>query len=282
LKKKLPLIIILVLFAAGIVAILYPIVGNYVSKATSSVAITNYQAAVSQMNDVKRQSMLDAAKAYNATLSGKITTDAFSPDSSNSSDADTQYRNLLDVDGIMGYVEIPSIDIYLPIYHGTSEDVLQTGAGHLKGSSLPVGGLGTNAVISAHRGLPSAKLFTDLDQLALGDLFYFHVLGESLAYQVDEILVIEPIQTEALDAIPGEDHATLLTCTPYGINSHRLLVRGVRVNNPEAAGNVVTTNHYMVENEIWMVPLSLVVAGGVVLFIPLRAIVRKLLRKHNP
>ena len=144
---------------------------------------------------------------------------------------DPRYEAILNPlgNGLMGQVEIPCIDITLPIYHYTDEEVLQKGAGHLPGSSVPVGGAGSHAVISAHRGLPSAKMFTDLDRVKIGNVFYIHVLGDTLAYEVDQILTVEPSDTEALSVQEGEDYCTLLTCTPYAVNSHRLLVRGHRI-----------------------------------------------------
>lgn len=275
-KNRLPLVLILIVMAIGVCALLYPLAGDLISRATSSVKIENYKAAVTKIDDTKRQAMLQAAQDYNAKLSGTITKDAFSPSDTAVDSKNAEYMSLLNVNGIMGYVEIPSINIYLPIYHTTTQDVLQKGAGHLEGSALPVGGAGTHTVITAHRGLPSAKLFTDLDQLEIGDQFYLHVLGQTLAYQVDQILVVEPIDTKALDAATEKDYATLMTCTPYGINSHRMLVRGIRVPyTPTTEKKAAVIN---VQNELWMVPLWIVVPAGIVLFILLRFIVSKLCR----
>ncbi|MBP1736600.1 MAG: sortase SrtB [Oscillospiraceae bacterium] len=281
-KKNLPLILISTILAAGIGVILYPVVGNFISKATSSSEISSYDAAVAQLDDSERQSMLAAAEAYNATLSGVINRDAFSVDDSEDTEESAQYLSLLNVDGVMGYIDIPSIDVYLPIFHGTSEEVLQKGAGHLEGSALPIGGLGTNTVISAHRGLPSAKLFTDLDQLELGDLFYIHVLGETLAYQVDQVVVVEPSNTEPLNAVAGEDHATLMTCTPYGINSHRMLVRGIRVSTPDADDTSAVSGGTTIASELSAAPVWVTVPVGIALFIPIRAIVIKIHHKRKP
>jgi sortase A len=268
--------------AVGVCVLLYPVAGNLISKATTTFQIKNYDAAVSKIDDTSRQAMLTAAQDYNAKLSGTITKDAFSAEDTANDQKDTEYMSLLNVDGIMGYIEIPNINIYLPIYHGTSEDVLQKGAGHLEGSALPVGGAGTHTVITAHRGLPSAKLFTDLDQLEIGDQFYLHVLGETLAYQIDQILVVEPTDTKALNAVPGEDYATLMTCTPYGINSHRMFVRGFRV--PYVPKVEKTAVALKVQNELWVAPMWIVVPAGIVLFILVRLIIfalRKLFRKRK-
>lgn len=177
------------------------------------------------MDETQRKALWDAATAYNASLAQKR-----SQNWELSQEEKAQYDALLSATtgGVMGYVEIPSIQVSLPIYHGTGEVALQKGAGHLTGSSLPVGGESTHTVLSSHRGLPSARLFTDLDRLQAGDVFYLHVLGETLAYAVDQILTVEPHETQALEIVPGEDYCTLFTCTPYGINTHRLLVRGHR------------------------------------------------------
>ena len=173
--------------------------------------------------------MRQAAEAYNKELMENQTgvTDGFSADRQK----DNRYESLLNFsgDGIMGIIRIPKIQVQLPVYHGTSAKVLKEGVGHLYGSSLPTGGEGTHAVLSSHRGLPSKTLFTDLDQLEEGDLFFLDILGEEMAYQVAEILTVTPEETEALEIVPGKDYVTLVTCTPYGINSHRLLVRGERI-----------------------------------------------------
>ena len=183
--------------------------------------------------------MWKAAQEYNRALSQRETAFALTDEQK------AAYESLLDVSGlgVMGYIEIPEIDCSLPIYHGTEESVLQVAVGHLEWSNLPVGGEGTHCVLSGHRGLPSAKLFTNLDKLAVGDTFLLRVLDEVLTYEVDQILIVEPEQVDALGIVPGEDYCTLVTCTPYGINTHRLLVRGHRVENtPEAARMHVTAD----------------------------------------
>ena len=228
-KKHLSTILLVVIILAGLSLLLYPSFSNYWNQRHQSMAIQSYGEQVAQMDNSAAQQLLQQARAYNRTLLDRENRFVLS-------DAETaQYEGLLDVTGtgIMGYVEIPSLDCMLPIYHGTDEAVLQIAVGHIAGSSLPVGGEGTHCVISGHRGLPSAKLFTNLDQLAEGDVFRLHVLDEILSYEVDQILTVEPHDVAALEIDPEQDLCTLVTCTPYGINSHRLLVRGHRVETVE-------------------------------------------------
>ena len=228
-KKHFSTILLVVIILAGLSLLLYPSFSNYWNERHQSMAIQSYGEQVAQMDNSAAQQLLQQARAYNRTLLDRENRFVLS-------DAETaQYEGLLDVTGtgIMGYVEIPSLDCMLPIYHGTDEAVLQIAVGHIAGSSLPVGGEGTHCVISGHRGLPSAKLFTNLDQLAEGDVFRLHVLDEILSYEVDQILTVEPHDVAALEIDPEQDLCTLVTCTPYGINSHRLLVRGHRVETVE-------------------------------------------------
>ncbi|MGN0185474.1 MAG: class C sortase [Aristaeellaceae bacterium] len=228
-KKHLSSILLVVIILAGLSLLLYPSFSNYWNERHQSVAIQSYGEQVAQMDNSAAQQLLQQARAYNRTLMDRENRFVL-----NDAEA-AQYEGLLDVTGtgIMGYVEIPSLDCMLPIYHGTDEAVLQIAVGHIAGSSLPVGGEGTHCVISGHRGLPSAKLFTNLDQLAEGDVFRLHVLDEILSYEVDQILTVEPQDVAALEIDPEQDLCTLVTCTPYGINSHRLLVRGHRVETVE-------------------------------------------------
>ena len=197
------------------------------SKRTQDV-IQSYTQDMESVSQDDSQEWLSCAYAYNATLEGRGVPDAFAL---TTPEEDENYLSQLSFreDGVMGYIEIPKISVSLPIYHGTGEEVLSKGAGHLQGSALPVGGENTHCVISAHRGLPSAAMFTDLDQLEIGDHFYISVLNETLCYEVDQILVVEPEDTSALDVAEGMDLVTLVTCTPYGVNTQRLLVRGHRV-----------------------------------------------------
>ena len=216
------------LFLMGLSVLLYPLISSEWNRHRSDAMIDSYTQTVSQAPAEDRSAWIDSARQYNAGLEGKHFPDAFANITREES---TEYLAQLafDANGVMAYIAIPRIDVSLPVYHGTSPEVLAKGAGHLEGSALPVGGAGTHCVISAHRGLPSATLFTDLDQLRLGDHFYLYVLDQVLAYQVDQILVVEPDEMEALNRHDGADYTTLVTCTPYGVNTQRLLVRGHRV-----------------------------------------------------
>lgn len=211
---------------------LYPMISSYLNSVEYADIITEYAEATNQYSEKKNNALFDAAINYNATINTFSIIDVFSnPNREESED----YQNILNIDGkgLMGYISIPKIDVRIPIYHGTSSKVLEKGVGHLEGSSFPVGGTSTHAILSAHRGLPSAKLFTDLDQLKKGDKFYIYILDRALAYEVDQILVVEPSETEALQLQEGKDYVTLVTCTPYAINTHRLLVRGTQVEYDE-------------------------------------------------
>ena len=230
---------LVLLLLAGVSLLLYPSLSDYWNSMHQTRAIASYAETVSQLDTAQYDEMWKAAQNYNRSLAQRETAFALTGEQK------AAYESLLDVSGlgVMGYIEIPEIDCSLPIYHGTEESVLQVAVGHLEWSSLPVGGEGTHCVLSGHRGLPSAKLFTNLDKLAVGDTFLLRVLDEVLTYEVDQILIVEPEQVDALGIVPGEDYCTLVTCTPYGINTHRLLVRGHRVENtPEAARMHVTAD----------------------------------------
>lgn len=228
-KKHISTIFIVLIFLAGLSFMLYPTVSNLWNRAHQSRAIATYSEQVEKLDDSENQDMLKAARKYNKSLLKK------SDHWKLSKKDKKKYESLLDISGtgIMGYIEIPKIDCSLPIYHGTDEGALQIAIGHLEGSSLPVGGKSTHCVLSGHRGLPSARLFTDLDQMEEGDLFILNVLGKKLAYEVDQIRVVLPEETSDLEITEGEDLCTLVTCTPYGINTHRLLVRGHRTKYVE-------------------------------------------------
>ena len=228
---------LVLLLLAGVSLLLYPSLSDYWNSMHQTRAIASYAETVSQLDTAQYDEMWKAAQDYNRSLAQRETAFALTDEQK------AAYESLLDVSGlgVMGYIEIPEIDCSLPIYHGTEESVLQVAVGHLEWSNLPVGG--THCVLSGHRGLPSAKLFTNLDKLAVGDTFLLRVLDEVLTYEVDQILIVEPEQVDALGIVPGEDYCTLVTCTPYGINTHRLLVRGHRVENtPEAARMHVTAD----------------------------------------
>lgn len=226
-KKRIPETLLALVLVVGVGLLLYPSVGDWWNGMHQSQAIATYEEAVRGNSAERNQELWDAAVSYNEGLShGK---DRFRL----SDEERAEYEGLLDVTGtgIMGYIKIPRIGVSLPIYHGTDDTILQVAIGHIPGSSLPVGGEGTHTVISGHRGLPSARLFTDIDQLEEGDLFTLHVVDQTLTYQVDQIRTVLPDQLEDLAIDDGQDYCTLVTCTPYGVNTHRLLVRGHRVPN---------------------------------------------------
>lgn len=213
-----------IVLLVGLSVMLYPIVSNWWNERVQSHAVASYNDAIVQMDEDKTEELLDAAYAYNRKIANL-----------NAPFSDyvkiAGYDEILDVSGtgIMGYITIPAIGVELPIYHGTSEAVLNVAAGHLQGSAIPVGGENTHAVISAHRGLPSAKLFTDLDKMVVGDVFTITILDEVYTYQVEEILIVQPYEMNRLAIIPDRDYVTLMTCTPYGVNTHRLLLRSKRI-----------------------------------------------------
>ena len=226
-KKLLPNILLASVFLIGLALLLYPAISNYVNTRHQSHAVASYEKDVLKLKPEDYTPILQAAQDYNTTLLDN-------PDRFLQTDEEAAvYQALLNPtnSGIMGYVEISKIGVKLPIYHGTDESVLQVGAGHVEGTSLPVGGAGTHCAISGHRGLPSAMLFTDLDKLVVGDTFAIHVLDQVLTYQVDQILVVEPSDLSTLEIDSAKDYCTLITCTPYGVNSHRLMLRGLRIEN---------------------------------------------------
>lgn len=236
-RNKVISILLLLVLLGGLSLLLYPLVSDYWNSFHQSRAIAAYAEAVAELDDASCEAWREAAQNYNAALQKNQA--CFQPNG----EEKRAYEQLLDVsgEGIMGYIEIPSINVSLPIYHGTDEEVLQIATGHIEGSSLPIGGAGTHCVISGHRGLPSARLFTDLDQLTEGELFILRVLDETLTYEVDQIRIVEPEDVSLLSIEAEKDLCTLMTCTPYGINSHRLLVRGHRIENREAADSVRIT-----------------------------------------
>ncbi|MCD7834195.1 MAG: class C sortase [Lachnospiraceae bacterium] len=230
-KDRLTTILLVCMLLAGIVILAYPSVSNWWNEKVTSRAVATYDEAVANLSATDYTAYFEAAEAYNAMLA-EIGSSRTIPSPEL---VDEDYWDLLDVSGtgVMGYVTIEKIDVQLPIYHGTDVNVLQTASGHLEGTSLPVGGESTHCVISAHRGLPSALLFTHLDQMEIGDTFTITVLDRVMTYEVDQISIVEPTEIEKLYIEEGKDYCTLLTCTPYGVNSERLLVRGVRVENAD-------------------------------------------------
>ena len=235
-KKNKSTIILILVFFVGLSVMLYPTISDYVNQLHQTRAVANYAADVDKLSDADYTAYFEAADAFNAQI-------AADPDALYFPNRFPSYESTLDVTGtgIMGYITIEKIGVELPIYHGTSDAVLQVAAGHLEGTSLPVGGASTHAVISAHRGLPSAKLFTNLDELETGDTFTITVLDRVLTYEVDRISIVLPTETDLLQPVEGQDYVTLMTCTPYGINTHRLLVRGHRVNTRESQKHVRVT-----------------------------------------
>ena len=250
-KGTISTILLILIFLAGLSLLLYPTVSDYWNSFHQSKAIAQYAEQVAGLDNDAYDQLWAAARAYNEALTQK-------PDRYAMSDEDrAEYESLLNIsgNGIIGYIEIPLIGCSLPIYHGTDESVLQIAVGHIEGTSLPTGGPGTHAVLSGHRGLPSAKLFTDLDKLDRGDDFILRVLDETLTYEVDQVLIVEPYQMEALEIDPEQDYCTLVTCTPYGINTHRMLVRGHRVENEAVAQTVRVTADAMQIEPVLVAPL---------------------------
>lgn len=250
-KKNLSSIILVLIFIIGLSLLLYPSFSDYWNSFHQSRAIASYAQTVTTIDDDQYEKMWAQAQEYNTTLAKKQNRWVLSEEEYE------EYEGLLNIGGtgIIGYIEIPTIKVSLPIYHGVDEAVLQIAVGHIEGSSLPVGGEGTHCVISGHRGLPSAKLFTNLDEMEEGDHFMMRVLDETLTYEVDQIRIVEPEDLSALEIEEGKDLCTLVTCTPYGINSHRLLVRGHRVENMESANSIRVTADAMQIDPVMVAPV---------------------------
>ena len=250
-RKHLSTILLVLILMTGLSLLLYPTVSDAWNALHQTRAIDSYTANVARINDARYKEILQRAEDYNANLFATphtlVLTESQIPD----------YESQLNVagDGIMGYIEIPQIDCKLPIYHGTEAAVLQIAIGHISGSSLPVGGPGTHTVLSGHRGLPSARLFSRLDELEPGDRFMLHVLDETLTYEVDQIRIVLPDELDELEIEEGQDLCTLVTCTPYGINTHRLLVRGHRVENDAAVPEVRVTADAMQIEPLYIAPI---------------------------
>ena len=232
--KKLPMVLGILAFFLALLITLYPIISNYVNEKYASEIHTAYEEIIQQADNSDLLEAKKLATAYNEAITPGTAGEAYSQAAL--MDASEDYESLLNIagNGTMGYVEISKISVNLPIYHGTGNDSLERGVGHLLGSSLPVGGESTHAILTGHSGMATQKMFTDLEQLAVGDVFYLHILDETLAYQVDSIKTVLPYDTSLLGIVSGKDYCTLVTCTPYGINTHRLLVRGTRIPYEEA------------------------------------------------
>ena len=247
LKKHLVEMILSLILIVGLCLLLYPSVSNWWNSLHQSQAIAGYVEEVENSSEEDLQAMLNAAYAYNEKLQSRASSFTLSEEEM------AEYESLLNLggSGVMGVIEIPVINVNLPIYHGTEEEVLQVGVGHITGSSLPVGGTGTHCLLSGHRGLPSAKLFTDLDRIVEGDIFTITVLNRMITYQVDQIRIVLPEEVDQLSIVDGKDYCTLITCTPYGVNTHRILIRGRRIENAEG--------EFIVHREATRVPSYLVI-----------------------
>lgn len=288
-KRKLSGILFGLLFLTGFGILVYPTVSNQWNTYRQSRLISDYEKVVSDMKPEDYTEEWEAAREFDSTLvQNNIYGDVFGSDDTQIEDTD--YWKVLNVaeDGVMGYLSIPKINVRLAIYHGTAEDVLQTGIGHMNGTSLPIGGESTHSVLAAHRGLPAARLFTDIDQMQQGDMFYIHVLDETLAYQVDQILdMVEKDDHETLeDALQiqeGKDQVTLFTCTPYGVNSHRLLVRGMRVpyNGEEETENTPVDSMLRAIQNYYMLYLILGLAVTLLVILIMKFLFDRKNKKHS-
>ena len=288
-KRKLSGILFGLLFLTGFGILVYPTVSNQWNTYRQSRLISDYEKVVSDMKPEDYTEEWEAAREFDSTLvQNNIYGDVFGSDDTQIEDTD--YWKVLNVaeDGVMGYLSIPKINVRLAIYHGTAEDVLQTGIGHMNGTSLPIGGESTHSVLAAHRGLPAARLFTDIDQMQQGDMFYIQVLDETLAYQVDQILdMVEKDDYETLeDALQiqeGKDQVTLFTCTPYGVNSHRLLVRGTRVpyNGEEETENTPVDSMLRAIQNYYMLYLILGVAVTLLVILIMKFLFDRKNKKHS-
>ena len=273
-KKHSGTILLVLIFFVGLAVMLYPTISDYINQHNQTRVVNSYAQQVDGLSDADYTAYFDAADVFNQEI-------AADPDALYHADRFSTYSTTLDVTGtgIMGYITIEKIGVELPIYHGTSDAVLQVAAGHLEGTSLPVGGASTHAVISAHRGLPSAKLFTNLDQLEVGDTFTITVLDRTLTYEVDNISIVLPTETDSLKVSEGKDYITLMTCTPYGINTHRLLVRGHRIPLETVEETVeVTVTQQVVHSLGWKGKLLI---GALLLFLLILLILALLRRKKK-
>lgn len=278
-----PLLIAL-LFVAGVSIVVYPIVSNLLYEKDQSLVLTQYNETVENTNQEELDAQWQAAQAYNESLleSEAFLTDPFDPELALDPTVEP-YASLLNLegDGIMGYLEIPAISLNLPVYHGTTADVLEKGVGHLQNSSLPVGGESTHTVLTGHTGLAGKRLFTDLSQVEVGDVFYLYILGRTLAYEVEALNIVEPDQTELLVVEPGQDLATLVTCYPYGINTHRLLVQGTRIPYEEAVEQQQTRQPDTPTRSVWEAEYQKAVLLCLAVYLPLTAVVVILLLRRR-
>lgn len=270
-KKKKTTIILLSIFFMGLFILLYPMISQFYNAKHQSQAIASYEDNIKKISSSESQKMLSDANAYNKELSELMFPLVQYKKLKN-------YNKLLNAndDGMMGYVSIEKLKVEIPIYHGTGAEILNVAAGHFEGSSLPVGGDSTHSIISAHRGLPSSKLFTDLDMLEIGDIFQIIVLDKALTYQVDKITVVTPDKIKDLVIENDKDYVTLLTCTPYGINTHRLLVRGVRLQTDEEKKMFINSEVYQVDRLIVTSIIALVIIVTLMIYVSLKPVKREI------
>ena len=283
-SEKLLLIISIIFIILGVGIFLYPSISNYLAEKNHIDIIRNYDDLIVKIDEEKINEEKEKAKIYNENLSGDPVHDPFVIGSGYA--LPENYKEVLNVsdDGVMGYVEIPKISVYLPIYHGTSDEVLEKGVGHIQNTSVPIGGNSTHSILTGHTGLPNAELFTRLDELGIDDIFYIHVLGDVLTYKVFETKVILPDKIDELRILNGKDYVTLVTCTPYGVNSHRLLVKAERVEYEEYFANKDNTNnegtntktenvskhYYLTGTQIGIVILALILMITVIIIVSMR------------
>lgn len=263
-KKNITTVIVVLIMFTGLSLLLYPTISDYWNSTRQSKAIAGYVEQTGNLEEAEMEKMLSDARAYNRTLPGSENRFKLSDEEY------AEYNKLLSVSdsGIIGYIDIPEINVKLPIYHGTDESVLQVAVGHIAGSSLPVGGKSTHCVLSGHRGLPSAKLFSNIDRLVEGDVFTLNVLNDVLYYQVDQILTVEPDELDALEIEKGRDYCTLVTCTPYGVNTHRLLVRGSRIDGISSAK--VMADAIQIEKYLVIMVITAIFASAVLSYTVIR------------
>lgn len=276
-KYNFPTIIFVFVIVVGISIMLYPVFISFINARKESRIIAEYSQKVGELRPSNYDYLFEEARKYNQTLTNDNIVDAFSKDTDEENE---EYDKLLNInnDGVIGYLKIPKIDVNLPIYHGTSSKVLQKGIGHFEKSSLPIGGDGTHSILSGHRGLPSSRLFSDLNQLENGDMFYIYVLDQVLAYQVDQISIVEPSDIEKLKMEEGKDYITLVTCTPYAINTHRLLVRGKRIEYKEEEEKQIKVNKKLSTSDLTLIG-GLITVGIVIIS---SSIMIKKIKNHVP
>lgn len=269
-KRKKITLILLVIFFIGLSVLLYPSISQYWNSKVQSQAITDYEKNISNIKEEDYTNIFAEAENYNQKLTKLDFPLIQYKDISG-------YDNLININnnGMMGYIQIDKIKVQLPIYHGTSASVLNVAVGHFEGSSLPIGGKNTHSVLSAHRGLPSAKLFTNLNKLEIGDIFVITVLDRKLTYQVDDIEVVIPSDVSNLEIVEGEDYVTLVTCTPYGINTHRLLVRGTRIENIKDKKLIVTSDAYLIDKLVVTLVISLPILLILIIYVMVKPVKKK-------